>query len=214
MSRDAAMESPRDLALRLAELSTLYEVARGLVGARDHAQIGFRVVLTSMGALGARSGAAFVIDERGRYRLLYSSLAGVAAAESVVVPEPARQWMMREGAFALDPAAQRALGGLRDRLVDTFDAAIGAAIIDRSGLLGFLVFGAPLLGNDHAAASRSMLDSIAALSAQALDAATGRAPRGGRPQRPSARAARSMEALRAAYPALRSMVGASAALLE
>jgi len=204
---------------RIAELATLYEAARALIGARDRGQVAARVVLSGMGSLGVRSGAMFVADERGRYRLLYASgLDAPPRSDTVAIPAAAREWMLREGAFALDdPAAARALGSLRDRLAENFDAVNGAAVSDPQGLLGLLVFGPRLMtdGRHDPAATRSLLDALASLAALAL---------GARPARPGQRAARvdgpprrsrqSFEALRAAHPALVSMVGESDALFS
>ena len=40
---------------RDAELATLYEIARALLGAKGQAQVASRLVLSGMGALGVRS---------------------------------------------------------------------------------------------------------------------------------------------------------------
>src|SRR5437867_3847905 len=112
---------------RLNELADLYEVARALIGSRDQRQIATRIVLSGMGTLGLRSGAMFVADERGRYRLL--AAAGASdhdPGEALQLPSAAREWMLREGVFALGtPAAGRGLGPLRERLIERFDAVVG-----------------------------------------------------------------------------------------
>src|SRR5689334_25351072 len=91
----------------LNELANLYEVARALIGSRDQRQIAARIVLSGMGTLGLRSGAMFVADDKGRFRLL--AAAGVSdhdPGESLQIPNAAREWMLREEVFALDtPAA-------------------------------------------------------------------------------------------------------------
>ena len=200
---------------RIAELSTLYEAARALIGARDRAQVAARVVLSGMGSLGVRSGAMFAADERGRYRLLYATgLEGPPRIESLALPAAAREWMLREGTFQLaGPAAARALGSVRDRLAESFDAAIGTVVTDPHGLLALLVFGPRLIEGEEAYVAHTLLDSLASLAAQALGARPARAgsPRP-RATAPARRPRTSIEALRAAHPPLKSMIGESDAL--
>ena len=89
-------ESPADLKRRLAELSTLYEIARDLIGAHDRAQLASRVVLSGIGVLGVCSGAMFVADARGRYRLLHATADAASVGDSLQVPATAREWMLAE----------------------------------------------------------------------------------------------------------------------
>jgi transcriptional regulator with GAF, ATPase, and Fis domain len=123
--------------------------------------------------------------------------------------------MLREGTFPLaGPAAARALGSARDRLVQSFDAAVGTAVSDSSGLLALLVFGPRLLPGGPEDEGRTLLESLAALAAQAL----GARPAHAGPGRPGAastprRARTSIEALRSSHPPLRSMIGGSEAML-
>ena len=156
-------EPPDDLQLRLVELSTLYEAARALIGARDRDQVAARIVLTGMGSLGVRSGALLVDDEHGRFRVLYAAgLDGPPPAETLPVGAAQREWMLREGAFQLSgPRAARALGPLRERLAEGLDAALGAAVSDPHGLLAILLFGPRLLGGDEHDV-RGLLDALAA----------------------------------------------------
>ena len=216
-------EDPRR---RLGELSSLYEAARTLLGARDHPQVASRIVSSGMGVLGARSGAMFVADDRGRYRLLHA--AGIDSAErgeSLSIPAQAREWLLREGAFTVGAAhAARGLGELRDRLANQYDAALCAAVADAHGLLGLMVFGARLLPTGYDQGHLALLDSLSALAAQSLAARPAREaaaldglrPVDGAPKRtPALRGhARDHETLREAYPPLRTMVSQSAAMLE
>ena len=211
---------------RLAELSSLYEASRTLLGARNHQQVAARIVHSGMAVLGARSGAMFVADDRGRYRLLRSTgIQGAESGESLSIPAPAGEWLLREGACALvGPAAKHALGDLRERLIDRYDAAIVAAVSDMHGLLGLMAFGPRLLPPDFDAGHIALLDSLSALAAQALAArpahdgtdsgglypADTGSKRGGATRGP----ARDHEALREAHPPLRAIIGESAALLE
>ncbi len=150
MSDSPWVESARadDPKRHLNELANLYEVARALIGARDQRQIATRIVLSGMGTLGLRSGAMFVADDKGRFTLLAS--AGVSdhdPGESIAIPSAPREWLLREGVFALATAgAARGLGPLRDRLVERFDASVGATISDRHGLLALLESFASLAG--------------------------------------------------------------------
>jgi transcriptional regulator with GAF, ATPase, and Fis domain len=199
---------PRD-----ADIVTLYEVARALLGARDVGQVASRLVLSGMGSLGARSGCFFVADERGRLRLAYS--AGHATGETgetLPLSSAAREWLMREGCFAATGAAvARALGPGRDRLVESYDAAVAAAVTDGHGLVGVLLFGPRLLLEDYGPRDLECLESMAALAALAL---SGRGGETAAPRRSGRRPARSIEALRAEHSPLRAMVGDSAVLLE
>jgi GAF domain-containing protein len=174
----ARPESPEQTDLRedhgrrLAELSSLYEAARKLLGARDHQQVASRIVHSGMGVLGSRSGAMFVADDRGRYRLLHS--AGIEAAERgehLPIPGQAREWLLREGAFVLTSTeAARGMAELRDRLAEHYDATLGASVSDAHGLLGLLVFGPRLLPTGYDDGHVALLDSLTALAAQALSA--------------------------------------------
>ena len=220
------MDVREDPQRRLAELSSLYEAARALLGARDHQQVAARIVRSGMGVLGARSGAMFVADDRGRYRLLHcATIEDAERGEHLPIPAQPREWLLREGAFVMVGAATaRGLAELRDRLVERYDATLGAAVSDAHGLLGLLVFGPRLLPSGYDDGHLALLDSLAALAAQSLAARPVRdaaatdglattetnARRGGAPRGP----ARDQEALREAHPPLRAMVGQSAAMLE
>jgi len=209
-------EPPDDLQLRLVELSTLYEAARALIGARDRDQVAARIVLTGMGSLGVRSGALLVDDEHGRFRVLYAAgLDGPPPAETLPVGAAQREWMLREGAFQLSgPRAARALGPLRERLAEGLDAALGAAVSDPHGLLAILLFGPRLLGGDEHDV-RGLLDALAALTAQALVARPAHSGGRARPGAAAPRRARhTLAALRAAHPPLQSMIGESDAMLS
>ncbi len=205
-----------DLQRQLEELRNLHDVARALLGARTAERLASRVVLAAMGSLGARSGVLFVPDDRGRLCVSYAyGREDVVAGETLRLPEAAREWMLREGAFTLRAAgAARALGPARDALVERFDGAAAAAIGDRRGLGALLVLGPHLLG--EAAWDEGdlrTLDAVASLGALALgdrDADAGPSPR----RAPARRAARSLDALRREHPALRALVGESAPLLE
>ena len=69
LSSQTSPETPADLERRLSDLANLYEVARSLLGARDPGRVASRIVLATMGTLGARSGALYRADERGRLKL-------------------------------------------------------------------------------------------------------------------------------------------------
>ena len=220
------IEQGEDPRRRLAELASLYDVARTLLGARDHVQVASRMVSSGMGVLGARSGAMFVSDERGRYRLLHcAGIEGAERGETLPIGAPAREWLLREGAFVVGTAAAaRGVTDLRDRLVDQYDAALCAAVADKHGLIGLLVFGARLLPADYDGGHLALVDSLAALAAQSLAARPAREPGAGDGLRPADASprrttalrgpARDHEALREVYPPLRAMVSQSAAMLE
>jgi transcriptional regulator with GAF, ATPase, and Fis domain len=202
---------------RLNDLASLYEIARSLLGTRDAAHVASRAVLSAMGALGVRSGAMLIADQRGRYRLMYGAGLDPGVPDSLAVSAAAREWMLRQGAFALaGPAAARALGSLRDQLVEQFDAAFAAAVPDADGLAGVLLFGPRLLPDGDEAGWSSLLESISALAGQALrahpsaPAPAARALGSRRPGPPQ----RALEALRQRHPALRPIRGQSPALLE
>jgi transcriptional regulator with AAA-type ATPase domain len=208
-SSGTSSEAPADLERRLSDLANLYEVARSLLGARDPDRVASRIVLATMGTLGARSGALYRADERGRLRLACHHPPEAATRGGVLrVERVAREWMLHEGAFALGgAAAARGLGALRDRLIERHDAAIAAAIADRFGLAGLLLLGPRLLDDPFTSGDLAMLDAIGGLATLALG---GRSPAFGR-RRP---AAGTLAGLRAAHPALAVMVGESRAVLE
>jgi transcriptional regulator with GAF, ATPase, and Fis domain len=230
MSRRTEWPEPTDVQEdpqhRLAELSSLYEAARALLGARNHQQVASRMVHSCMGVLGARSGAMFVSDDRGRYRLLHSAgLDEAEQGEMLPITAAAREWLLREGAFVTTgTAAARGLGELHQRLVDQYHAAIAAAVSDAHGLLGLMVFGPLVLAGDYGEHHIALLESLGSLAAQALATRPARDPdrSGGLyPTDVSARRgsaargpARDLEALREAHPPLRAMIGQGAALLE
>ena len=212
-SLEETPDSPAVLQRRLAELGTLYEVARGLIGARDQAQVASRVVLSVMGALGVRSGALLAIDERGRYAVLHGEIDWDERPRAVTVPAAAREWMLRNGAFALrTPEARAALGNLHDSFAQEFDAVFGVAVPDPNGLAAFLLFGPRLIPSEYDEADLALLDSLGALTALALETQRGRGDAAKR-RRPT-RQARNMAMLRGDHPAFAAMIGESAALLE
>ena len=222
----AQTELGEDPRRRLAELSSLYEAARTLLGARDHQQVATRIVSSGMGILGARSGALFVADERGRYRLLHAAgIENAERGEHLPIPAAPREWLLREGAFVVgSPAAARGLAEMRDRLSDQYDATLAAAVADAHGLVGLLVLGPRLMPSGYDEGHLPLLDSLAALAAQALSARPAResgtsdgirpVDGAGRPTTTLKGPARDHETLREAYPPLRAMVSQSAAMLE
>jgi DNA-binding NtrC family response regulator len=207
----------------VAELSSLYEAARSLLGARNHHQVASRMVHSCMGVLGARSGAMFVADDRGRYRMQHvSGLDEAERGEVLPITPAAREWLLREGAFIVPLA--RGLGELQQRLVDHYDAAAAVAVSDAHGLLGIMVFGPRLLPGGYSDGHLALLDSLASLAAQALATRPARDPDGSGglyPNDGSARRsgmtrgpARDLEVLRETHSPLRAMIGHSAAMLE
>jgi transcriptional regulator with GAF, ATPase, and Fis domain len=208
-------ESSADLERRLSDLANLYEVARSLLGARDPGRVASRVVLSTMGTLGARSGALYRADARGHLRLACHHPPEAAARGGVLrIERAAREWMLREGAFVLaGTATARGLGALRDRLAERHDAAVGATIADRHGLAGLLLLGPRLLDDAFTPADIALLDAIAGLAALALGERE-LAPRAAGPRRAERGAAGTFRELRAAHPPLASIVGESPAVLE
>ena len=203
-----------DLEHRLAELTAHYEIARALLGATEPRVVAARLLHSGMGILGARSAALMVSDTRDRFRVLYATAPGGEVEAGVRLPEAAREWMSGQVTFALAGApAARALGDLRDRLTESLDAAIGATVSDVSGLIAVLLFGPHLLGEPYLEDHFERLEGLAGLAALALRRP---AARGGSPadRAGSGRYARSLETLRERHPALRAMVGESAAVLE
>ncbi|MBI1799505.1 MAG: sigma-54-dependent Fis family transcriptional regulator [Candidatus Eisenbacteria bacterium] len=214
-SPDPPAEPPSDddLELRLDALSAHYEVARALLGATEPRVVAERIVHSGMGLLGARSGAMLAFDGRDRFNVLLATLTEAPEA-SLRVPEAAREWIAAQGVFPLAGAASaRALGRIRDRLAAEFDAAVGCAVADAAGLRALLLFGPPLLGGEYGEFDRLRLEAIAGLAALALRTPDGRVRRPREGAAGSSRA-RVIEALRQRHPALRSMIGDSAAMLE
>ncbi|MEO5619181.1 MAG: sigma 54-interacting transcriptional regulator, partial [Candidatus Eisenbacteria bacterium] len=216
------MAEPRtgsaELQHQLEELRNLHDVARALLGARTSERLASRVVLAAMGSLGARSGALFVPDERGRLRVVFAyGRDDVVAGESLRVPDPAREWMLRENAFPVRSAvAARMLGPARDALLERFDAAVAAAIGGSRGLAALLVLGPHWMGEaSYDDGDLRTLDAIASLGSLALgDREPEPDANARRSAAPPRRAARSLASLRREHPALRALVGESPALLE
>jgi transcriptional regulator with GAF, ATPase, and Fis domain len=212
-----------------AELATLYEMARGLLGARSARQVAWRTVYSALGTLGVRSGAMFVADPRGRFRnLATAGLENAPASEALSIATETRDWILEHAAFPLaGPAAARGLGALRDTLIRDFEAEVAVAVPGANGLDALLVFGAPLLP-DSGDLDLQLLTSLATLAGQALagcDAAAdgdarNTAKRTARPHEPVTaarrpeRAARQLGQLRERFQALDALVGESAALLD
>jgi DNA-binding NtrC family response regulator len=226
MTRRTEWPEPPDLQedphRRIAELSNLYEAARTLLGARNHAQVASRMVHSGMGVLGASAGAMFVCDDRGRYRLVHAAgLDEAERGEILPVNAGAREWLLREGAFmATGAGAGRGIGELRERLVSHFSTAIGAAVADAHGLLGLIVFGPRLLPGGYDEGHLALLDALAGLAAQALasrpprDAGAAGVLEGAATRAGGRGPAKELEAMRDAHPPLAAMVGESRALLE
>jgi DNA-binding NtrC family response regulator len=199
-----------------------YELARGLLGARDARQVAWRTVYSGLGALGVRSGAMWVLDERGRYRRLCSAgLAELPAGETLAIPAAAREWIAAQGVFPIAGAATaRALGELRARFAD-HDGRIAAAVPGARGLGAVLVFGPPLIAGGGDDPENGMLETLAALAGQALETFP---PGAGSPAAqapdPAARRGRSgrdpqgIEILREKFPILADLIGDSPALLD
>jgi transcriptional regulator with GAF, ATPase, and Fis domain len=199
---------------QIAELDRLYGIARDLIGARDREQFARWLVRSGMGATGAQSGAAFRVQERGRFALLYGTLPEAVPGERIAVPDTAREFLQREGVCVLRSAsAARGLGKLRDALVEEWDAAVAVAVPDANGLVGLLLFGArpeDLAWRDE---DLSLLQSLAGFAARGFTALAGSDTiRDG--VRGRGRPARTFEALRKEHPALEPLVGESAALFE
>jgi len=219
MSRDSSdptADSPAELQRRLAELGNLHEVARSLLGARDPERVASRTVLATMGSFGALSGAMFMVDERGRFRLVYAYGPGdVEYGEVLPLDGEAREWMLREGVFALaGPATPRALGSAPERLHQRYGAVVGVAIADAHGLAGLLVLGPRLNAEAYDADDLALLDSLAGLAALALGNRSPRERAGTSRAQAPRRAVRSFRALRAQQPALELLKGDSPVLLE
>jgi transcriptional regulator with GAF, ATPase, and Fis domain len=199
-----------------AAVTLRFEIARSLLGARDARQVAWRTVYSGLGALGVRSGAMFLADERGRYRRAATAGLGTPpATEALALPAAARDWIAERPVFALAGSGPaRALGALRAQLIE-HDAVIAAAIPGARGPTGLLVFGPPLIPGASASPDHAMLETLATLAGQALEpfAAGGAAGRDGDVPAP-ARDSRPLAALRETFPALRDMVGESHALLE
>jgi transcriptional regulator with GAF, ATPase, and Fis domain len=202
----------------LAALAVRFEVARGLLGARDARQVAWRTVYSGLGALGVRSGAMFVVEERGRYRRLASAgLDPEPAAATLTLSTAGRDWVLEHRVFPLRGAAARALGEARVRLGE-HDGAVAAAVRGAHGLAGVLVFGPPLIpGTPEDGADLEMLETLAALAGQALEpflSARQAARPGADARGAAALGSRPLARLREAFPILADMVGDSDALLE
>jgi transcriptional regulator with AAA-type ATPase domain len=179
----------------------------------------------------------FVADERGRFRRLCAAgLQQTPQAETLHIHAEARAWILDRLTFPLaGPATGRALGDVRNKLTKDYDGVVAAAVRGERGLLGLMVFGPPLLPGVTTTDSPILLETLAALTGQALvghspptaadadprleavagaagDNEPGAAARPSR-ARPS-KHSRDLAKLRGNFPALETLVGESRALFD
>jgi transcriptional regulator with GAF, ATPase, and Fis domain len=206
---DPPVNAGRDL---LADLSILYDAARGFLGLHDPDEVVRHTLLSLMGACGAGS-AAFLepVEDgvlapraaRGGDGVLPARirLSSKAAAALLAAPHP------------LEADAVFALGSDWERLVREAGVRVVVPLARGDRLLGAFALGGRLLGDAYADDDLALLGEIAALAAVALATAAPGAPaaagRSGTAPAPRARprGAGPIDDLRARYPALRAIQG-------
>ncbi len=225
---DFAEMSRDELQSKLFELLTLVETSRELLRAQDADDVARRVLLSSIGVLGASSACVLLREkETGRVRLVHElgldprpELAldldpGIVEAfRHEGVPRPFRaDEMLAQG------AAVSFLKQHGDALA-TLDADVICPLVGRRDLLGFLVLGSRLLAEGYTARDLDLFASLAELYVLALErapirnasvGATGRMVRS-RPSPPPAGVHPDIAELRDHHPPLRKILGESEAM--
>lgn len=174
---DFAEMSRDELQAKLFELLTLVETSRELLRARDADDVARRVLLSSIGVLGAGSacvllqeGDALVLshqlglDPEPKLRMRLSRTL-VEAFREESAPRPVRADEVLAGG-----ASSLFLQQFADDLVQ-LDADVVCPLVGRDGLLGFLILGRRLLAEGYTARDLDLFASLAELYVLALERA-------------------------------------------
>ena len=228
-----ASESRLELEKKVYELSSLLEVARALIAA-PNAEFAVRhFLLSTIGAVGATSGAVFRYDPTAGRLILVDERGGteggeprtVLSAEEVAFLEGGQA---REGvALRPRPTASEAKAFIRDqaRWLVSHDAEAVVPLVGRSGLWGAALFGPRLLNEPYGDTERSILATAAQIAASALENlafhATGEDPppaaayaEPGEADERHATPSADLAALRSQNPVLREIAGESEPLAK
>ncbi len=190
----------RDL---LADLSILYDAARGFLGLADADGVVRHALLSLMGACGAGSASFLEPEAGGAFAARIARGGGDEGRPLRVRLSPAAKAALLRESRAFGPKEARRLGPDCARLVGEEGVRVLVPIARGESLLGIVALGARRLGDAYAADDLELLGEIAALAALAL----GR----GAPDSPAPRArprgAARLDDLRARHPALRAIRG-------
>ena len=174
---DFAEMSRDELQAKLFELLTLVETSRELLRARDADDVARRVLLSSIGVLGAGSACVLLqngdaltlnhqlgLDPEPRLRMRLSR----SLIEAFREESPPRPVRADEGLAG--GATSLFLQQFADELVQ-LDADVICPLVGRDGLLGFLVLGRRLLAEGYTARDLDLFASLAELYVLALERA-------------------------------------------
>ncbi len=219
MSRD-------ELQSKLFELLTLVETSRELLRARDADDVARRVLLSSIGVLGAGSACVLLRDpETQTLQVVYELGLERRPDLHIPIPESIVAAFTRESSRrpfrSRDPrnsgAAAAFLHDLGPQL-EELDPDLICPLSGGSGLLGSLILGRRLLAEGYTSSDLDLFSSLAELYVLALERAPGSphtAPVGGAPSPRHERRSgdnESLTSLRREYPALREILGESEAM--
>ncbi|RKZ16443.1 hypothetical protein DRQ53_06375 [bacterium] len=222
---DFAEMSRDDLQAKLFELLTLVETSRELLRARDPEDVARRVLLSSIGVLGAGSACALIRREDSFELINQLGLDGEPELQLPI--DPALDDALRRepdaGPFRTNASIVGAVAGAflqaYGSKIGVLDADVVCPLAGRTGLLGFLVLGRRLLTEGYTARDLDLFGNLAELYVLALERAahalapiapvaraTGLAPRaeGDHP---------GLGDLRRRFPPLRKILGESDAML-
>jgi transcriptional regulator with GAF, ATPase, and Fis domain len=224
---DFAEMSRDELQAKLFELLTLVETSRELLRARDPEDVARRVLLSSIGVLGA--GAACVLVRRDHGFELVAQL-GLDDDPEITLPlDPGLDEAVKHdrgaGPFRIDGGTTGRIGDAflqaYSDYIDTLDADVVTPLVGRRGLLGFLVLGRRLLTEGYTSSDLDLFSSLAELYVLALERSasmvtpvTPAPPAEVRTASPRAEGDHAgLGELRRRYPSLRMILGESEAML-
>ena len=224
---DFAEMSRDDLQAKLFELLTLVETSRELLRARDPEDVARRVLLSSIGVLGA--GSACVLLRRDHGFELVAQL-GLDDEPNLALPldsglDEALKRERGAGPFRVDDSMTGPVGSAfvqaYSEHLRALDADVVSPLVGRGGLLGFLVLGRRLLTEGYTSRDLELFSSLAELYVLALERAAAVLSPVAEARTVTARASSprsegdhpGLGELRRRYPPLRMILGESEAML-
>ena len=223
---DFAEMTRDELQAKLFELLTLVETSRELLRARDAEDVARRVLLSSIGVLGAGS-ACVLLRERDHLVLAHQLGLDPEPSVRLRLNRPLLEAFREEGSPRPVRADEMLAGGATSLFLQQYaseltelDADVVCPLAGREGLVGFLVLGRRLLAEGYTARDLELFASLAELYVLALERAphlngtTGGEPRPVRVRRRDEGDNVDLLRLREQHPPLRKILGESQAMLE
>ena len=217
---DFAEMSRDELQAKLFELLTLVETSRELLRARDADDVARRVLLSSIGVLGAGS-ACVLLRRDDTLELAHQLGLDPEPRLRLRLPRKLLEAFGEEGTPRPVRADEVLAGGASSLFLQQFaseltalDADVVCPLVGRKGLSGFLVLGRRLLAEGYTARDLDLFASLAELYVLALDRAPGpSAPREAETRsRPAPHRNLELGALRQEHPPLARILGESDAM--